>query len=73
MSKRKERFSIDGMSCGHCVAAVENALNDVGGAVVDEVAIGSATVVYDDAETSYEALRAAIEEEGYTVTERRTV
>ena len=54
------------MSCGHCKAAVEKALKDVGGvetAVVDlekkqAVVTGSAAM---------EAMRAAVEDAGYEV------
>lgn len=73
MSKQKEALQIDGMSCQHCVSAVERALERVDGAEVESVEIGRATVVYDDAATSFDALRAAVEDEGYTVTDRASV
>ena len=61
-------IKIEGMSCGHCKAAVEKALKDVGGvetAVVDlekkqAVVTGSAAM---------EAMRAAVEDAGYEVVE----
>lgn len=37
-------FAIDGMSCGHCVAAVTNALATVPAVRIDRVAVGSASV-----------------------------
>lgn len=58
-------FAIEGMSCGHCVAAVAGALRQLEGVEVREVAIGSATVAYDPAAVSPEAIAAAIGEEGY--------
>ena len=61
-------IKIEGMSCGHCKAAVEKALKDVGGvetAVVDlekkqAVVTGSAAM---------EAMREAVEDAGYDVVE----
>jgi copper chaperone len=58
-------LKIDGMTCGHCVSAVRQALAAVDGATVEQVAIGSATVAYDPARTSAEALAEAVRDEGY--------
>ena len=58
-------MKIDGMSCGHCVSAVKTALADVPGAEVETVAIGSATVAYDPAQTSATALAEAVRDAGY--------
>lgn len=62
-----QRISIPiaGMSCGGCVNNVRNALTRVPGVQVEQVTVGSATVVYDPAVTSAEALRAAIARAGY--------
>ncbi|WP_412028082.1 CopZ family metallochaperone [Deinococcus yunweiensis] len=58
-------LSITGMSCGHCVKAVEGALKAVPGvqAVTVDLAGGRATV-QGDADTR--AMLAAVTEEGYT-------
>ena len=61
------KLKIDGMSCGHCVSAVDKALKAVNGVQVEQVAIGSATVSYDPATTSTEKITRAIEDEGYSV------
>ena len=37
-------LAIDGMSCGHCVAAVRDALGDVDGVAVERVGVGAATI-----------------------------
>ena len=62
-------FSIDGMSCGHCVAAVKEALEGVTGVAVKNVSIGSATVEFDgDAATADAitlAIKLAVEDAGY--------
>lgn len=59
------RLDIDGMSCDHCVRAVRSALEGVDGAEVEQVAIGSATVRYDPARTSPDAITSAVGDEGY--------
>ena len=61
------KLKIDGMSCGHCINAVDKALKSVDGVQVEQVAIGSATVSYDPTATSAEKITRAIEDEGYTV------
>lgn len=61
-------LKVDGMSCGHCVAAVTTGLQRVDGvqdASVDLEA-GSAQVRYDEERAGVEALVNAVEEEGYT-------
>ncbi|KEF33940.1 MULTISPECIES: CopZ family metallochaperone [Deinococcus] len=57
-------LTISGMSCGHCVKAVETALRGVPGVqdVRVDLAAGRATV---EGQASPEALMAAVKEEGY--------
>lgn len=64
-------FSISGMSCGHCVKAVDKALAAVDGVTGAQVAIGTATVEFDGTRTSASAIGAAIDEAGYQVTSQR--
>ncbi len=59
-------LKIEGMTCGHCVRAVDEALRKVPGVRDVEVAIGVARVDTDDG-VSREALMKAIEEESYRV------
>ena len=59
------RLEIEGMSCGHCVAAVRRALEGVPGAEIEEVQIGSATVRIDPARVSSDSLVDAVSDEGY--------
>ena len=61
------KLKIDGMSCGHCVSAVDKALKGVDGVQVEQVAVGSATVSYDPATTSTDKITEAIGDAGYTV------
>ncbi|HXG45559.1 MAG TPA: heavy-metal-associated domain-containing protein [Gemmatimonadales bacterium] len=60
-------FSISGMSCGHCLNAVNRALSQVPGVEVESVQIGRARVRVSDAGDAARRARAAIEEAGYTV------
>jgi copper chaperone len=60
-------MTIDGMSCGHCVMSVRNALQAIEGVEIEEVKVGAATVAFDPSATSAERLRQAVEEEGYAV------
>jgi copper chaperone len=60
-------LTIEGMSCGHCVRAVRDALEGLPGVRVDEVEIGTATIAYDPAAVGLERVTAAVEEEGYRV------
>jgi copper ion binding protein len=59
-------IKIDGMSCGHCVARVEKALQKLDGVSVNRVEVGSADVFYDPAKTPFARIREAIDDAGYT-------
>jgi copper chaperone len=59
-------LTIDGMSCGHCVAAVTGALKQLPGVAVEQVDIGAAVVSYDPAKTSPDQIIDAVNDEGYS-------
>lgn len=59
--------SVSGMTCGHCVSAVQNALAAMPGVEVNNVAIGSADIEYDATRTPLDRIVKAIEDEGYQV------
>jgi copper chaperone len=58
-------IQIEGMSCGHCVAAVKRALDALPGVQVDAVEVGSARVQFDPATMSRDRITAAVADEGY--------
>ena len=58
-------FSIDGMSCGHCVGNVTRALKATPGITVRSVAVGTAEVEAESPAAAAAAL-AAIDAAGYT-------
>lgn len=61
------RLKVSGMTCGHCVQAVEKALRNQAGVRNASVQLeaGAAEVEYEEREVAPEQLIAAIEEEGY--------
>lgn len=62
-------LTIEGMTCSHCVRAVEGRLKKTPGVEVEDVKVGSADVRYDPARTSVEEIAEAIADEGYTAFE----
>ena len=60
-------LKIDGMSCGHCVRAVDQALRGLAGVRVEKVDVGSAVVACDAATAGPEQIERALSEEGYEV------
>lgn len=62
---RQTAFTIEGMSCGHCVARVRKSLEALDGVTVEDVQVGSARVAYDEDRVSPERLRQVIDDAGY--------
>jgi copper chaperone len=60
-------LTIGGMSCGHCLNAVNQAINSVPGVEVKSVQIGRAELRVPDADPGADRVRAAIEGAGYRV------
>ncbi|MEO8336211.1 MAG: heavy-metal-associated domain-containing protein [bacterium] len=58
-------MAISGMSCGGCVTNVQKALGALSGAHVDVVSVGSATVTYDESQTTPAAIAQAVTDAGY--------
>ena len=59
-------LTIEGMTCEHCVRAVDGRLRKTPGIEVLSVAVGSAEVRYDSATVSVEDIAELIADEGYT-------
>jgi copper chaperone len=66
----KMTLKIEGMSCGHCVKAVTDAIKGIAG--VSEVTVsleeGTAKFSFDPAKAILDTIKAAIIEEGFSVT-----
>lgn len=60
-------LTIEGMSCQHCVMRVKKAIEAVPGVVTSEVAIGRASVSFDETKTSKYEIAAAVEKSGYKI------
>jgi copper chaperone len=62
-------FRVEGMSCGHCKAAVEGGLKELPGVerANADVARGTVEVSYEEGTVANKDLKGAIEEAGYTV------
>ncbi|HEY3288129.1 MAG TPA: cation transporter [Gemmatimonadaceae bacterium] len=60
------QLTIDGMSCGHCVMAVQKALRSLDGVDVQQVLVGSAALQYDPAKRTVEEIFEAVRDQGYT-------
>ena len=60
-------LTIEGMSCGHCLNAVNRSLALLRGVAVQSVVLGRATVSYDPAAIGAGEISAAVEAAGYRV------
>ena len=60
-------LKVEGMSCGHCVRAVEGALKEIGAEGRVDLANKSVDITYDEGQVSIEKIKEAIEEQGYDV------
>ena len=60
--------NVEGMSCGHCLNAVNRALRGLSGVEVQSVAIGQVKVAYDPAAIDPPRIAAAITAAGYPAT-----
>jgi copper chaperone len=63
---KSHELTIQGMSCGHCVMHVKQALDAVDGLEVEDVQVGKARVWYEDEKVA-KILTDKIEEAGYKV------
>lgn len=59
-------LEIEGMSCGHCVAAVSEALKELPGVTVNDVKIGTAQVSYQPDQVTPDDIVLAVEDAGYS-------
>lgn len=65
----KTTLNVEGMSCGHCKAAVEGELSKLAGVENSNADFekGTVEVSYDESRVSDADLAGAVEEAGYTV------
>ena len=60
-------YSVPGMSCGHCRAAITSEVENVAGVVSVDVDLDAKRVTVAGAQLDDAAVRAAIDEAGYDV------
>lgn len=60
-------LNVEGMSCNHCVKSVEGAISGLGAEAKVDLANKRVEVSYDEAKTTVEAIKEAIEDQGYDV------
>jgi copper chaperone len=63
------KLEVAGMTCGHCVHAVREALTAVPGVKVEGVSIGSASISYDETKVNVGDLVDAVSDAGYEASE----
>jgi len=63
----KVTLNVKGMSCSHCVNAVEMAVREAGASGTVDLAGGTVTIEYDENTVTLEQLKQAIEDQGYDV------
>jgi copper chaperone CopZ len=63
----EQTYRVDGMTCGHCVAAVTREVQAIPGVTGVEVVLADGTLTVDGADVSAEDVRAAVDEAGYTL------
>lgn len=65
------KLAIEGMSCGHCLNAVNKSLTALRGVKINSVGIGRADLEFDPEAVSAADIVAAIGDAGYRATEVR--
>ncbi len=65
MSVQELSYTVSGMTCGHCRAAVTEEVEQVAGVAAVEVDLDSKRVVVRGEDVSDDAVREAIREAGY--------
>lgn len=60
-------IEIGGMTCGHCMSRVREALSALPGVTVDRMKVGQATVTFDEGAIDAATIAQTIEDAGYDV------
>ena len=63
-------LDIEGMSCGHCLNAVNRALTQLPGVEIESIRMGHADVRYDEHIITPAKVQTAITDAGYRATSR---
>lgn len=60
-------LNVAGMSCNHCVKAVEEAVKNAGASGQVDLQAGTVAVEYDEQKVNVDQIKEAIEDQGYDV------
>jgi copper chaperone len=60
-------LNIEGMTCEHCVRAIDNRLRKTPGVEVERVVVGAVDLRYEPSKISLDEISELISDEGYTV------
>lgn len=61
------QLHVTGMSCNHCVNAIEGALKKLNVKAEVNLAANTVSVQFDETQVTLDAIKAAIEDQGYDV------
>lgn len=64
---KQVQLHVEGMSCGHCVNSIEGALSKLGASAKVDLTGKTVLVEFDEGRLTMEAIKEAIEEQGYDV------
>lgn len=64
---KTETLTVHGMSCNHCVNAVQSALKEIGVEATVDLANKAVTVNFDESQVSLEKIKETIDDQGYEV------
>ncbi|MED1795809.1 copper ion binding protein [Brevibacillus nitrificans] len=64
---KKVTLQVEGMSCQHCVISIEGALAEIGAAGKVDLQSNTVDVTYEEGKITINAVKEAIEEQGYEV------
>ena len=64
---KTEQINVEGMSCGHCVETIENAVGKMGGVNQVQVSLENkkVSVDFDEGQTTVDAIKEKIVEAGF--------
>ncbi|MDP4096039.1 copper ion binding protein [Paenibacillus sp. P96] len=60
-------LNVEGMSCNHCVKAVEGAVQNAGGTAKVDLASKTVEIEFEESKATLKAIKEAIEDQGYDV------
>lgn len=60
-------LNVSGMSCGHCINAIQTAIQQAGGLAKVDLPNNAVSLTFDETKVSIETLKQIIESKGYSI------